>query len=205
VTRPAIAVCIDFKSPHAWLALAGTRALETRLGVAFDWRPFVVPALTPPPAARAGEDRGTRHRRMRAEYLARDLARYAASAGLALGDPYRNPNTKLASMGLLWLRERAPSSARDYVARVFELLWNENADIADPGTIEAALGVDARGFRDWSTGPGPDALAAHQRELVEAGVWSVPTYLVDGEPFLGRQHLPMVEWLATGRTGPAPI
>ena len=200
-----IAVCIDWKSPHAWLALAPTRALEARLGQTFDWRPFVVPPLTPPAVARADEDRGTRHRRMRAEYLARDLERYAIARGLALGDPYRHPNTKLAAQGLLWLRQRAPSRAGEYVARVFELLWNDGADVADLAVIESALGADARGFRDYAAGPGPDALAVHQRELVEAGVWSVPTFLVDGEPFLGRQHLPMVEWLATGRAGSPPI
>ena len=92
----AIAVCIDFKSPQAYLALAPTRALEARLGIAFDWRPFLVPPLSPPRAARADDDRGARHRRMRAEYLARDLARTAAARGLALGDLYRAPDTTAA-------------------------------------------------------------------------------------------------------------
>ncbi len=205
MTSASIAVCIDWKSPQAWLALEPTRALEARLGRAFDWRPFVVPALTPPAPARPDEDRGTRHRRLRAEYLARDLARYAAARGLTLGNPYRNPNIKLAALGLLWLRQRAPGRAGKYVARVFDLHWCRGADVADSAVIDAALGDDARGFRDYATGPGPDELAAHQRELVEAGVWSVPAYVVEGEVFLGRQHLPMVEWLATGRSGPPPL
>jgi 2-hydroxychromene-2-carboxylate isomerase len=200
-----IAVCIDFKSPQAWLALEPTRALEEKLGRPVDWRPFLVPAWTRPAPARADEDRGARHRRIRAEYLAGDLERYAAARGLPLGDPYRNTDTTLAALGLLWLRRQAPSRARDYVALVFERLWKEGADVADPALVRDALGADAARFTDYAAGPGRDELAASQRELAEAGVWSVPTYLVDGEPFLGRQHLPMVEWLATGRAGPPPI
>jgi len=200
-----IAVCVDWKSPQAWLALEPTRALEARLRQDFDWRPCLVPAWTRPAAARADEDRGARHRRVRAEYLARDLERYAAARGLRLGDPYRNPDTTLAALGLLWLRREARAEARDYVARVFELVWLRGADVADPEIIDAALGANARGFSDYAKGPGPDELAASQRELAEAGAWSVPAYLVDGEPFLGRQHLPMIEWLAAGRVGPPPL
>jgi 2-hydroxychromene-2-carboxylate isomerase len=200
-----IAVCVDWKSPYAWLALEPTRALEARLGARFDWRPFVIPPLTRPAQARSDEDRGARHRRVRAEYLARDLERYAAARGLALGDPYRDVDTTLAALGLLWLRHEAPERAADYVARGFELVWKEGANVADPAVIEAALGAHAAGFREYAAGPGRDELAASQRELAEAGAWSVPAYLVDGEPFLGRQHLPMVRWLATGRAGPPPI
>lgn len=200
-----VVVCIDWKSPQAWLALAPTRALETRLGVAFEWRPFSVPPLVRHPAASANEDRGARHRRIRSEYLVRDLERYAAASGLDLGDPYRNPDTERAALGLLWLRRHAPTNASNYVARVFELLWREEADIADPDVIAATLDDAARGFLDYAAGPGRAELAAHQGELAEAGVSGVPTYLIDGEPYLGRQHLPMVEWLATGRTGPPPI
>ena len=38
---PAI-VYLDFKSPYAYLAIEPTRALERKLGVQFDWRPFVL-------------------------------------------------------------------------------------------------------------------------------------------------------------------
>ena len=200
-----VAVCVDFKSPQAYLALEPTRALEARLGVRFDWRPLIVPALTLPRAARAADDRGARHRRMRSEYLARDLARYAAVRGLELGDVYRSPDTALASLGLLYLRRRAPSRAGDYVGRVFELVWKHGADVADPAVVEKALGADASGFRDYAASDGPRELAESQGELAEAGALSVPAYLLHGEVFLGRQHLPMVEWLLGGRTGAPPI
>jgi 2-hydroxychromene-2-carboxylate isomerase len=200
-----IAVAIDFASPAAYLAVAPARALESRLGRPFDWLPFSISAVTRPKPAAPGEDRGSRHRRARAEYLALDLCRYAASRGFELGDPYRAPEARAPSLGLLWLRRRAPVLASDYVTAVFDHLWCEHADAADLDFVAKTLGGEAAGFRAYASGEGPRDLAAVRAELEAAAVWNVPTFLVDGEPFLGRQHLPMVEWLATGRTGAPPI
>jgi 2-hydroxychromene-2-carboxylate isomerase len=190
-----ITVCIDFKSPQAYLAIAPTRALEAKLGIAFDWRPLIVPAL-PKHEPSANEDRGARHKRMRAEYLARDLERYAAARGLRLSDPYRNPDTTAASLGLLWLRRKSPEAAAGYVERMFERLWQEDANIADPALVEAELGSLADGFARYAQGEGPEELSRSQRELLEAGAWNAPAYLAFGEVFIGRAHLPRLEWLA---------
>jgi len=200
-----ITVCIDFGSAASYLAFEPTRALESWLGIEFDWRPIALPALPRPRPAQLGDDRGTRHRRARAEYLARDLARYAESRGLALGDVHRNPDTGLASRGLLFLRKNAPERVRAYCASVFELIWQRDADPSDPLAIGELLGATERRF--FATGEQDAAreLAENARELGEAGVWNAPAYLVDGDVFIGRQHLPMIAWLATGRTGEPPI
>jgi 2-hydroxychromene-2-carboxylate isomerase len=99
-----VRVAIDFASPAAYLAVEPTRALESRLGRAFEWLPFSVPPLPKPKPASPDEDRGTRHARIRAEYLARDLRRYAESRGLELGDLHREPDVSAACLGVLWLR-----------------------------------------------------------------------------------------------------
>ena len=199
-----IRVAIDFKSPAAYLAIASTRALEDRLGLAFDWVPVSVPALTRPEPAAASEDRGARHRRIRAEYVASDLRRYAAARGLELGDVHRQPDTTAASLGLLWLRRGAPARASDYVACAFDRVWCEKAR-ADLGFVETALADRANGFRAYAADEGPRELEAVRVELAAAGVWGTPAYLAGGDVFIGRQHLPMVEWLARGRRGPPPI
>lgn len=199
-----IRVAIDFQHPLAYLAIAPTRALESRLGRPFDWLPYdAVPLPRPGPAA-SGEDRGARHRRIRAEYLAADVRRYAASRGLELGDPHREVDTSAASLGLLWLRRRAPAGTSDYVTRLFDRIWRENAP-ADLAFVEKTLGGDASGFRAYAEKGGPADLAAVRAELEAAGVWNVPAFLLHGDVFIGRQHLPMVEWLATGQTGAPPI
>jgi 2-hydroxychromene-2-carboxylate isomerase len=91
---------------------------------------------------------------------------------------------------------------------VFELEWQRGADLAKAETIDGALreaGLAPADFRAFGAADGPSRLAALREELDGLGLYTVPAYLVGGEPFLGRQHLPMVEWLLGGRTGPAPI
>jgi len=203
-----LAVCVDFRNPHAWLAVEPTRALEARLGAAFDWLPLAVPPLLRPTPECDGDDRAARHRRFRARYFENDLRRYAEARGLGPGDPYHAPDTGLAALALLYVRAKAPQRGGVFAERVFALVWQLAVDVAEPEAVDAALthaGVDPRGFRDFAAGDGPRQLAALQAELEALGLYTVPAYLIGGEPFLGRQHLPMIEWLLTGRAGLPPI
>ena len=42
------------------------------------------------------------------------------------------------------------------------------------------------------------------RAAFDAGVYGVPTYLVEDEMWFGREHLPRVAWILGGRKGPPP-
>jgi 2-hydroxychromene-2-carboxylate isomerase len=208
IESPGVVVCIDFKQPRAYLAHRATRALEAELQLDFDWQPLLVPALKPPPAKRAGEDRGTMHRRLRAEYNERDLARYAKRLGLPLEEPYRDVDSTAAALGLLWCRSQGPELARRYVDAVFARRWGGALDLTDPGAIDQVIrDVDGTtmGWSDYVVGAGPLALQETQQQLRDAGALDVPAYLLDGEVFLGRQHLPMLRWILTGRGGEPPL
>ncbi|HXC53298.1 MAG TPA: DsbA family protein [Candidatus Limnocylindrales bacterium] len=195
MTSP-VRVAIDFNCAASYLAVAPTRALESRLGAMFEWLPFPAVASTRPRMTVSNDDRSARHLRMRAEYVASELRRYAASRGLAIDDAHRSTDATAASLGLLWLRRRSRERAGEYVERVFDRIWRENAE-ADVDFVEKCLGPDADGFRAYVTGDGPRELDASREQLSSEGVWNVPAYLAGGELFIGRQHLPMVEWLAT--------
>jgi 2-hydroxychromene-2-carboxylate isomerase len=107
----------------------------------------------------------------------------------------------------LYVRAKAPQRGGAFAERMFELVW-KLADVAKPEAVDGVLtgiGVEPRAFRDFAAGDGPRQLAALQAELEALGLHTVPAYLIGGEPFLGRQHLPMVEWLLTGRAGLPPI
>ena len=44
------------------------------------------------------------------------------------------------------------------------------------------------------------------RTVLEAeGVFNAPMYLVEGQTFQGREHLPMIRWLLSGEQEPVPI
>ena len=81
-TRP-LAVVLDIKDAQSYLAKDPTYALVDDLGIKIDWLPFVPRPLRRHTAV--GEDRGSRHRRFRAAYLKRSIARYASIRGRDLG------------------------------------------------------------------------------------------------------------------------
>lgn len=202
-----VVVCIDFKQPRAYLAHRATRELEAELDCQFSWQPFLVAPPKPPPAPQPDEDRGTMHRRLRAEYNARDVERYARRLGLPLQDPYRERDSTAAALGLLRCEARSSELARQYVDCVFARRWGGSLELASSSAIGALLAElgDGDGWDAYVEDAGPGRLAAMRQRLTEAGVFDVPTYLYDGEVFHGRQHLPMLRWLLTDRQGEPPL
>lgn len=203
-----LTVCIDFKIPQAYLAKDPTCALAEELGVAVEWLPLIVAPMKPPEATAGGDERGKRHRVFRARYVERDLRRYAESRGLDLGDIYRATDSSLAGIGLLWVRQRSPGHVRAYLDRLFERHWVDAVDIEDAAAIAGVVeevGADVEGIGEYLRGEGRQSLERLQESLHGAGVQNVPAYVVDGEIFYGRQHLPMVRWLLSGKQGQPPI
>src|SRR5258708_32919288 len=137
IAKGQLMVVIDIKSPQAYLAIGPTCALADEIGIAIDWLPLVVTPSKTSTAPSSGDDRGARHRRFRADYLDRDIARYAADRGLSIGGRQRRTDSTLAAIGLLWVQRQGPSRARAYVERVFERYWQEALDIEDQRSIRA--------------------------------------------------------------------
>jgi 2-hydroxychromene-2-carboxylate isomerase len=208
--HPPLLVAIDFKQPQSYLAKGPTAKLASALGIEIDWQPMEARPLREPPSETAGDDRGARHRRFRARYFEHDLRRYAQSQGLVLRDLHRAADSSVAGIGLLWARKQAAETGDSsvvgaYVERVFAEYWGGALALEQTDAIRDVLeraGVAAAGFD-------PAALRAEYGALLErwaaAGMVEAPAYLVGDEVFIGRAHLPMIEWLLTGRTGPPPV
>ena len=198
-----LAVAIDFKSLPAYLAVAPTVALGDELGITLDWQPLVVTQSSARAAVASGDDRGSRHRRIRAAYLARDAARYAADRGLAIGKGDHGADSTLAALGLIWVKQQDAAHASAYVKRLFDAYWRDDVDIEDRRTIEALmkeLGVSVAGFATFSEGGGRAELDRVQAQLRDRGVFEVPTYMANEDVFLGRQHLPLLRSLLSPRS-----
>jgi 2-hydroxychromene-2-carboxylate isomerase len=202
-------VAIDFAQPQSYLAYGPTARLAASLGVAIDWQPLHARPLVEPPSETEGESRGARHRRMRAHYFERDLRRYAEAQGLSLGDVRQRSDSTIAGMGLLWLKRRAaadgaPASVDAYVRRVFDRHWGAGLPL-DAAAVRSLLDEIAGSAATFD----PSALRDEYVRTVEgwraAGLVNAPAYRVGDELFIGRAHLPMIEWLLLGRVGPAPI
>ena len=67
-----------------------------------------------------------------------------------------------------------------------------------------ASGVESAGFDDFVNGEGKqmhDHTLAHR---FDAGMYGVPTYVLEKDVFFGREHLPYIRWVLTGKRGAAP-
>ena len=194
----SLTVAVDIKSPECYLALSPTRALARDLDIDIDWLPIVTPPRRPAPE---GDDRGSRHKRHRVAYRQRDLARYAAAAGLTLRDPERGPDSSLVGAAMLAAKAHSARALHAFLDLAFERYWKVELDIEDAGAVAAAL--REIGVPDAPAASG--SFAALQESLAAAGLFDAPAYLVDEEVFFGRAHLPMIRWILEGRVGPGPI
>jgi len=199
-----LSVLLDLRSPHAHLALHPAAALGSELGIEINWLPLRVPPLHPPSQPGPDDDRGIRHRRYRAQAIAREIDTYARVQGLEIREPYRAPDPSAFELGWLWLRERRPEDLVRYLGAAFRGYWALELDPSSESQIAAIVG-DADEFGDWCRSAGPAAAEALAGELRGRGIFAVPGYLVGGEFFHGRQHLPMIRWILEGRRGPGPI
>jgi 2-hydroxychromene-2-carboxylate isomerase len=144
---------------------------------------------------------------LRAEYLAHDINRYAKVRGLTIRNIYRAPDSSRFDAGLLWLNRHCPQLVRAYLQTAFEGYWKETLDIQAPGAVLELIRGLGPETADYAVDAArcADELAELRAALVAGGVFNVPSFVVDGQVFVGRAHVPMVRWLLTGRQGPAPV
>lgn len=204
----ALRVLLDLRHPLAYLALQPAIALGREQGIEIDWLPLVVPTLNPPSAPGPDDDRGIRHRRYRAQAIAREIETYAAAQGIVIRDPYRDGDAGAANLGWLWVREHRPAALPDFLAGVFRGYWTLALDAESREQAAEhvdAVGADGAAFLAWCDSEGSAAADEVAAELRGRGLFQVPAFVVDDEVFYGRQHLPMIRWILEGRSGPVPI
>lgn len=199
MTTKTIQLYIDHKSPYAYLAIEPAWDLERDFDVMLDWLPYTLDIPDFLGSAEVGDDgaviaeKRTAHQWRRVKYSYMDARRYANLRGLTIRGPQKIWDSSLSAIGMLWAR--AHGSVRIYNDIVFARFWQRALDIEDQGVIERVLreaGIDTKGFEAWAADEGR---ALHDRiraEAEEAGVFGVPTFMIDGELFWGREHLALI-------------
>ncbi|MDB2378829.1 DsbA family protein [Luminiphilus sp.] len=210
--RPLI-VYLDVKSPYAFVSVKPTLALEQELGLQFDWRPYTldIPSYLGSARKEKGkvvESSGRSPKIWNAiRYAYMDARRYAELQGYTLKGTDKIWDSSLANMGILFVnlyfRDRIP----DYLEAVFPPFWRRELDIEDINVIKDCLktaGVDSSDFQTFVSRAGKqmhDHILDHR---FEAGMYGVPTYVLDNSVFFGREHLPYIRWVLSGKQGQAP-
>lgn len=206
-------VYIDFKSPYAYLAVAPTRELERELGLQLDWRPFVLDIPSYLGSARLGRGGEVVEHNRSAEqwsgvkYAYYDCRRYARLRGLTIRGTEKIWDTHLVATAMLWARHRGFDAVHRFIDAVYPPFWVRELDVESEDVIAQVLdtvGLDGAAFLDWARAEGLAQNKQLQQEAFAAGVYGVPTYVVGGERYFGREHLPRVRWQLQGGEGPAP-
>lgn len=203
-----LTVVLDVRHPFAYLGLGPAQQLAQQRGLEINWLPLAWQALRPPSEPSPEDDRGVLHKRSRAQAIAREIETYAAAQGLVLRDCYREPDPSLVHAAWLYARANEAQRLDDVMSRSFEAYWSCELDVEDASAVAGlldGLGVSGDDYLAWVEPAGRATLEALEGELRERGVPQVPCYWIDDEVFVGRQHLPFIEWILDGREGPGPI
>ena len=190
---------IDYKSPYAYLAKDLAYELERDFPVRVDWLPYVLDIPSFLGSARVDdsgrviEEARNAHQWRRVRYSYMDCRRQARKRGLVIRGPQKIWDSTLAACGMLYAKRQGDAVLRRYNHIIFERFWKRELDIEDPDVIGAVLaesGANTTGFSAYSAGEGRGELDRICRAAEAVGVFGVPSFVVDGELFWGREHLP---------------
>jgi 2-hydroxychromene-2-carboxylate isomerase len=190
---------IDYKSPYAYLAKDLAYELERDYPVRVDWLPYILDIPSFLGSARVDdsgrviEEERNAHQWRRVRYSYMDCRRQARKRGLVIRGPQKIWDSTLAACGMLYARRQGEAVLRRYHDITFERFWKRELDIEDPKVIGAVLaeaGADTAGFSAYLAGEGREELDRICRAAEAIGVFGVPSFVIDGELFWGREHLP---------------
>lgn len=208
-----LAVYIDLKSPYAYLAVEPTRAMAAAAGVRVDWRPFTldIPSyLGSAKLDRGGavsESRRSTQQWVGVRYAYMDARRYANLTGKTVRGTIKIWDSSLAGIAMAWAKRQGDASFDRFLDAAYFRFWRRELNIEDIEVLQALLaecGLETSGFRAFAAGPGRREHDACNAAAFDAGVFGVPTFLVGDEAWFGREHLPRVSWLLSGRSAAAP-
>jgi 2-hydroxychromene-2-carboxylate isomerase len=207
MTEPrTVTVYSDYKSPYAYLAKDLAYELERDFRVRLDWLPYVLDIPSFLGSARVDEngrvieEARNSHQWRRVRYSYMDCRRQANKRGLVIRGPQKIWDSTLAACGMLYAKRQGDIVLRRYHDITFERFWKRELDIEDPAVVGSILreaGAETAGF--------PAYLAEGRKEVERVGraaeaqgVFGVPTFVLDGELFWGREHLSDIRTLLAG-------
>jgi 2-hydroxychromene-2-carboxylate isomerase len=189
----------DYKSPYAYLAKDLAYELESEFSVRVDWLPYVLDIPSFLGSARVDdsgrviEEERNAHQWRRVRYSYLDCRRQARKRGLVIRGPQKIWDSTLAACGMLYAKRQNDAVLRRYNDITFERFWKRELDIEHLDVISAVLaesGADTRGFSAYPAAEGRKELNRICRTAEAIGIFGVPSFVIDGELFWGREHLP---------------
>jgi 2-hydroxychromene-2-carboxylate isomerase len=196
--RRTIIVYSDYKSPYAYLAKDQAYELERDFPVRLDWKPYILDipsylgSATLDAAGKVLEESRNAHQWRRVRYSYMDCRRQARKRGLTIRGTQKIWDSSLAAAGMLFAQAAGETIFRRYHDTVFERFWQRALDIEDKQVLAAVLteaGADGASFPAQAASLRQE-VATISRDSEAQGVFGVTSFLLDGELYWGREHLP---------------
>jgi 2-hydroxychromene-2-carboxylate isomerase len=194
-----VRVYFDFVSPYSYLALTQLGAFGARHGVAWEPLPVFYAALLD-----ASHLVGPAESLVKRRYTLTDVLRAAELLGVPLAGPPAHPFRSLEALRVATLFGDDPRALELDVA-LATACWAEGRDLTDWETLASIVehaGFDAADLEARASAPAVKAaLRDRTASAIEAGVFGVPTFALDGELFWGHDRM---EHLAARLEGRLP-
>jgi 2-hydroxychromene-2-carboxylate isomerase len=200
VSTKTVEFFFDFGSPASYLAWTQLPALCAARGATLIYRPMLLGGVF-----QATGNASPVTVPAKGRYMLTDLARFARRYGVPMQfNPHFPVNTLVLMRGAVGLQLRQPQRFEDYVSAMFNAMWVEGRNLADPAVVGEALaqaGFDPAAVLALTADPAvKDALKANTEQAVRRGAFGAPTMFVGDQMFFGQDRLDFVrEALAADR------
>ncbi|HIE88767.1 MAG TPA: hypothetical protein EYP91_18410 [Gammaproteobacteria bacterium] len=208
-------IYINFAELPSWLMLAPLKNLCAEVEVHLAWKPMLSslgnvagsnlkPGADDPLASYKARRADARHKDAK-----RENERMCGMLGIKPGQGERKINPLYLSLGMAWLTNQGAELQQylSYVETAFLKTFRDGADVESLSSLKVVLeesGFRTAGLDHFVENEAPDLEAAGE-EIMDSGVFNAPAFVVDGEIFHGREHLPLIQWMLAGKQGLPPV
>ncbi len=193
----------------SWLALPPLRKLMDARSIVVTLQPLlgslgnIASSNVKPGESDPLEAYRARRAKARSAAARRERQRMCEMLGIGEQAGHRQIDPLVLALGLLWANKTAPDRSLDYLETAFSKTFIEAANVESIDAVAVFLeemGIPADRFGEsFFEDAGP--LQEMQAGLLETGILSAPAFVLDGEIFLGREHLPLITWMLEGKRG----
>lgn len=194
--RRAIRFYFDFISPYAYLAWTRMPGIAERHGDELQPVPVLFAGLLDAHGTKGPAEVPARRR-----YLIKDVARKAATLGVEINAPFAHPFNPLLLLRIASL-PMDEGARRRVIDALYRATWVSRRDVMSQtvvGDVLREAGLDAGLVEQAVSQESKERVRAQTEEAIRAGVFGVPTAIVEGEMFWGTDSLPDLERYLDGR------
>jgi 2-hydroxychromene-2-carboxylate isomerase len=196
---PVFEFWFDVGSAYSYIAWSALPGFERRTGRRPALRPMLLGGVF-----KATGNRSPVEVAAKARWVDRDLRQWATRLGVPYAfNPWFPVNTLALMRGAWGLRMRDPDALPRYLEAVFDAMWAQPRNLADPAeraALLARVGLTQVAFAALVDDPAvKDGLRQDTEEAIARGVFGAPAFFVGDRLFFGQDRLDFVaEALADG-------